>query len=580
LRRRARHLAAQAACLITRPLKRHVDADELKQQWAERAAQAGFSRQDAQTLLARPTAASQSVDLARVAQQALAADGVTREQPTFGQGALLRELISRLPAGAQVSTAQLLDTTAAVVSTDEVVPVLTADGRAYTTRDLLSAEAETLALATRTDQTLAAVDRAAAAATVARARGLRPEQQRVAYAMLTSGLPVEVITGPAGCGKTAGLALATDAWRQAGVEVAGTAVAALTAQGLQAASGAPSVSLARALSQPDRHLPVHGVLLVDEAGMVGTRQLHQLLAAARQRECKVVLVGDPDQLPELEAGGMFARLASTPTTLQLHDHGRQRDQWEREALDAIRQGDVAAALNAYAAHGRLSTSGDREALQTRAVADYLAARAQQPDPWQVVLLANTRQQVRELNAEVRAKLLANGVLSKDALTVDTDDEQISFRVGDQVLVTRNDHRRGLLNGTTATVAAIDCNGLTLADRNGRSATVGRTWLEAGHLEHGYAMTLHKAQGRTVHTALLVGDDGLSTQAGYVGMSRGTAANHLFLAQADVEQHTQHCAGRLQFLRPAQRAARAPLRRDARQALASDLLPRAANGRDR
>jgi len=520
------------------------------------------------------------VDLPRVARQTLAGEGVTREQSTFGQGALLRELISRLPAGAEVSTAQLLDTTAAAVRTDDVVPVLTADGRAYTTRDLLRTEAETLALATRSDQTLAAVDAAAAAAAAARARDLRPEQQRVAYAILTSGLPVEVITGPAGCGKTAGLVLATDAWRKAGVEVAGTAVAALTAQGLEAASGAPSVSLARTLSQPDRHLPAHGVLLVDEAGMVGTRQLHQLLAAAQQRDCKVVLVGDPNQLPELEAGGMFTRLASTPAALQLHGHGRQRDQWEREALDAMRHGDVTTAVNAYAAHGRLTTSGDREVLQSSAVAGYLAARTQQPDPWQVVLLASTREQVRELNAEVRAKLLADGALSKDALTVDTDDNQTSFRVGDQVLVTRNDHRRGLLNGTTATVTALDADGLTLAERSGRSVIVGRAWLEAGYLEHGYAMTLHKAQGRTVHTALLVGDDGLSTQAAYVGLSRGTDANHLFIAQSDVEQLTQHCAGRLQFLRPARRLPRAPLTRDARQALASDQLPRVAYGRGR
>ena len=196
----------------------------------------------------------------------------------------------------------------------------------------------------------------------------------------------------------------------------------------------------------------------------------------------------------------------------------------------------------------------------------------------MVLLASTREQVRELNAEVRARLLADGALSKAALTADTDDDQISFRVGDQVLVTRNDHRRGLLNGTTATVTALDGDALTLTERGGRSVMVGRAWLEDGYLEHGYAMTLHKSQGRTVHTALLVGDDGLSTQAGYVGMSRGTDANHLFLAQADVEQLTQQCGGRAQFLRPARRVPRAPLSRDAQRALASDLLPRVADGR--
>jgi conjugative relaxase-like TrwC/TraI family protein len=574
LRGRARQLAARAACLATRPSKRHAPVLELRQSWAERATAAGFSPADVHALLRRPTAAPPAaVALEQLAARVLQADGVTREQSAFGQGALLRELISQLPAGAPVSTDELLDTTAALVRTDEVVPLLTADGRAYTTRDLLSTEARTLVLATRTDSRLAELDKGRVAAAVSRATGLRPEQQRVAFAILTSGRPVEVIAGPAGCGKTAGLAVATRAWRDAGVEVAGAAVAALTAQGLQQASGAPSVSLARAMSQPEKHLPASGMLLVDEAGMIGTRQLHQLLTAAAQRQCKVVLVGDPEQLPELEAGGMFARLTKEPAALLLDGHHRQQHQWERDALQALRSGNINTALDAYRERGRLHTHHDQQAVHADAVAAYLAARSQQPDPWQAVLLASSRDDVRLLNAQVRQQLLRRGQLGSQHLQVDTDDGPVDYRVDDQVLIIRNDQRRGLLNGTTATVTRLDSDGLTLQTTGGQQAEVDRVWLAAGQLDHGYAMTLHKVQGRTVHTALVVGSDSLSTQAGYVGLSRGTHANHLFLSSRDLHEFTTDCASRVQHRRAEATHRRGVLTRDSRQRLATDYWSR-------
>jgi conjugative relaxase-like TrwC/TraI family protein len=569
LRGRARQLAARAACLATRPGKRHTPPAELRQNWAERATAAGFSPDDLAELLTRRAAAPPTVELASLDRRVLGADGVTREQSTFNQGALLRELISHLPPGAAVSTDQLLDTTAALVRTDEVVPVLTGDGRAYTTRDLLITEAQTLALASRTDRILAQLDKKTVAAAAVRANALRPEQQRVVFSLLTSGRPVEVLAGPAGCGKTAGLALATRTWADAGITVTGTAVAALTAQGLQEASGAPSVSLARALSQPDRHLPAGGVLLVDEAGMIGTRQLHQLLTTASGRDCKVVLVGDPEQLPELEAGGMFARLTQEPSALRLEGHHRQQQPWERDALQDLRSGDITSALDTYREHGRLHTHHDRDSLHTQAVTAYLHARNEQTDPWQIVLLASSRDDVRQLNHHVRQALLQRGQLGKKALHVDTDRGPVDYRVGDQVLITRNDHPRRLLNGTTATVTGLDRDGLALHTATGAHVTVDRDWLAAGQLDHGYAMTLHKAQGRTVHTALVVGNESLSAQAGYVGLSRGTHANHLFLSSRDLHDLSTDCGSRVRH-RPTEPARETgALTRDTRRRLAID-----------
>ena len=170
--------------------------------------------------------------------------------------------------------------------------------------------------------------------------GLSAEQQRMLDRLLTSGAGVEVIVGAAGSGKTAALAVAAKAWADSGVPVQGTALAAIAARVLQDSAGIPSQSLQRLLNQTSPHphgqhqdtqdqdgpqqdgklrsaLPPGGVLVVDEAGMVGTRTLHRLLVLAETTGTKLVLVGDPKQLPEIDAGGLFATLARQDTVTTL-----------------------------------------------------------------------------------------------------------------------------------------------------------------------------------------------------------------------------------------------------------------------
>jgi ATP-dependent exoDNAse (exonuclease V) alpha subunit len=85
------------------------------------------------------------------------------------------------------------------------------------------------------------------------------------------------------------------------------------------------------------------VLVIDEAGMVGTRQLAHLLTHAHHAGAKVVLVGDIHQLPEIEAGGLFRSLAQRLGAIQLQENRRQRQPWEQQALDLLRTGNAVAA---------------------------------------------------------------------------------------------------------------------------------------------------------------------------------------------------------------------------------------------
>ena len=137
----------------------------------------------------------------------------------------------------------------------------------------------------------------------------------------------------------------------------------------------------------------------------------------------------------------------------------------------------------------------------------------------------------------RAQLIDAGLLGDEPLRVGTRD----FRVGDDVIAGRNDYRLGLLNGTRGTVTEIDPRrgALTVVTHEGRTVEVRHRYLAAGHLTHGYATTVHKAQGATVDVSLLLVDDRSYREAAYTGLSRGRAANRVYVVSDDLDAIEAH-----------------------------------------
>jgi ATP-dependent exoDNAse (exonuclease V) alpha subunit len=283
------------------------------------------------------------------------------------------------------------------------VPLLTRDEdgqRRYSTAELLSAERRALALAGHLRrQPGAPMDPAVVAAT---GESTLSAEQAALVQNLAHSARLALIVGPAGTGKTAALAAAQRAWQAAGVQVQGTALAAVTARRLADATGIPACSLARLLAdadQPDpatgqpRGLHPGGVVVLDEAGIVDTRRLARLFTHSARSGTTLVLVGDPRQLPEIEAGGLFTRLAQSSRTLRLTDNRRQQNGWEREALSRLRTGDIDHAIDAYSAHGRIHHATDPEELRAELVNDYLYTRANAEKPYDVAILAGTRPDV-------------------------------------------------------------------------------------------------------------------------------------------------------------------------------------------
>lgn len=225
--------------------------------------------------------------------------------------------------------------------------------------------------------------------------------------------------------------------------------------------------------------------------MVGTRELHRLLTQTHAVGGKLVLVGDPAQLPEIETGGLFAALAARAMPLQLNTNRRQQQRWEAHALLDLRDGRIDSALDANVSHERVHVLPDVDATRGRIARDYTRRIDRGSAPGDVVVLASTRDDVAALNHAIRGQLRRSGRLGADRVTVGNDERERSYAPGDLVLVTRNDHSLGLLNGTRPTLTRVGGDELTLRTSYGGETTVPASWA-VEHLDHGYAMTVHKA----------------------------------------------------------------------------------------
>ena len=270
-----------------------------------------------------------------------------------------------------------------------------------------------------------------------------------------SGLAV--VVGPAGAGKTAALAAAVRVWAAQGRPVLGGAVAAVTARRLEHATGATSSSLARLLAQIRRRdeatglpigLPAGGVLVVDEASMADTRTLAELLARTRAAGGTLVLVGDPAQLPEIGAGGLFTALARHPDTVVLTDNRRQtRGMGTRSAGRPARRRPRRRPRRLrpprprpHRARGRAARAGSSRTTCGSRERPVTADRPTSDATTRVVMLAVRRVDVTVLN-DARARPAARCRPARPGRGHRrAGDRAREYRAGDLVLVQANDHR--------------------------------------------------------------------------------------------------------------------------------------------
>jgi conjugative relaxase-like TrwC/TraI family protein len=556
--------AAELAALETRQAKdTTLDSKSMRELWEAKAAQIGFDPASLADVLDRvprsvPGSVPDVVPVSvpnpgqdHVAEQLLGPNGLTAKASTFDRRDVLRGIAERMPAGATV--AQIEAMADDLLTRPEVIRLMMpatgagllgsdvirrADGTViaaaspeprWSTRELIGLEQDLVDRATtRAGDGSGIVPHHVLAKVLATRPTLEAEQAEMVTRLARSGNGIDVVSAAAGTGKTYTLDAARDGWQAAGYRVIGAAQAGIAAQELQSSAGIESSTLAMLQIDLDAgrtSLDARTVLVIDEAGMAGTRTLAPILVAADFAGAKVVLVGDPRQLPEIDAGGVLTGLSQRLGPIELTHNRRQRQHWERDALAELRAGDIDVALTAYADNGRIVTGTNAHEVRRAIVADWWSYRVAGDT---TTMTAFRRDDVDDLNGRARAYLTRAGQLHGPTLEVNDR----PFQAGDQIVCLRNNRRLGIHNGTRATITDVDPDHHTIDIETSRGEVrLPAGYVEAGHIAHGYATTIHKTQGATVDRGLLLGTDELFRERGYVGMSRGRLSNHLYLLGA-------------------------------------------------
>lgn len=365
--------------------------------------------------------------------------------------------------------------------------------------------------------------------------GLSDEQRR-AIEHVTDGNRMAQVVGVAGAGKSTMLEAARQAWEAQGYRVHGAALSGKATFGLQESSGIESRTLASWSQRWDRERNQIGrgdVFVIDEAGMIGSRQMNRFIKEVEARGAKIVLVGDHEQLQSIGAGAAFRAIGERVGFALLQGVRRQREAWQAKATLQFSEQQTRQALQAYRSHGDIVMAATREATRGRIVADYLADRGERPEGSRVIL-AHQRADVAAMNAEVRSVLQERGALAQGIeageRVFQTDVGSRAFAAGDRMVFLENNKSLGVMNGTLGTVERLSGNRIHVALDNGGRVEVPADQYTA--FDHGYATTIHKSQGDTVDRAFVLASKSMDRHLTYVAMTRHRDGAKLYAATED------------------------------------------------
>ncbi|MEM9030141.1 MAG: AAA family ATPase [Pseudomonadota bacterium] len=356
------------------------------------------------------------------------------------------------------------------------------------------------------------------------------EQQRALRHVLGEHQMASVV-GLAGAGKSTMLTAASDAWTRQGAKVHGAALAGKAADGLESASGIQSRTLASLeLAWENGRTPIAkgDVLVVDEAGMIGTRQMARLAEKMRSIEAKLVLVGDPDQLQPIEAGTPFRDLVDRHGAAELRDIYRQRQNWQRQASRHLAEGRTAEALQTYANNGAVARSDDRASAIEAMAETYVMDSVANPQATRLAF-AHRRKDVHDLNVAIRSAIRDD---PENDVLLDTATGPRAIGTGDRLVFGQNDKTLGVKNGMLGRVESVGVGQMMVVLDGDEKRKVSFNPDQYRHFDHGYAVTVHKSQGATVDQSYVLTSRSMDQHLAYVAMTRHRDDLRVFNAAED------------------------------------------------
>lgn len=345
------------------------------------------------------------------------------------------------------------------------------------------------------------------------------DEQKKALEHIVADNRLAVVRGVAGAGKSYMLDGAREAWERSGIRVLGCAPSADAAKNLQESANIQSLTSHKLLSQIEfgqLRLDSKTVIVMDEAGMTGSRIMAQLVNKVDHAGAKLVLIGDTGQLQPVDPGAAMRSIQTKVGCQEMVEIRRQHSDVDRQIVRHLADGQAEKAVKLMDERGQIHVHKDqaaiRETVANAVVADIMDGKSS-------LAMAGMNREVRQINQLVHAKLQEKGLVSKDEKPFSTAYGDRGFSTGDRILFRKNDYQMNLLNGQRATVVSSKDNALTVKlDGSDTVRTINAD--DYNHVDFAYAVTVHKSQGATVDRAHYALDPSMvDSNLGYVAGSR-------------------------------------------------------------
>lgn len=397
----------------------------------------------------------------------------------------------------------------------------------YTTKEMLDLEQQIKEFTKEASEKVFMKHDDSIAKSVIESRTLSDEQKN-AFRVCTSECSIAVVEGTAGAGKSYMLDAVREYYEKSGVKVFGCALAGKAAAGLEESAKIKSMTIHSLISNIEKqNIDIRdSVLVVDEAGMIGTKLAHRLFSLAKYANAKVVLVGDTRQLQPVDAGAPMRICKEHAEYAEMNQIRRQKNDLDKDMVLALKNGDANKALfimkNRGYLHEHDTTKDIIKSVAEHVVSDLVNQKTS-------IALAARKKDVSLINETAREIAKQKGLISKD----EKEFCDLKFSKNDRVVTLRNDKRFNVKNGETFTVVDCEKDKLVLL-RDSDKKTITLNAKDYSAVSHAYCITVHKAQGVTVDRAHVLHDSLMSSRSlSYVACSRHREAMtyHYTKAQA-------------------------------------------------
>ncbi len=344
-----------------------------------------------------------------------------------------------------------------------------------------------------------------------------PEQKLALSHLLMDERGVRILRGRAGTGKSHVIGQVASIAKACGVNVIGIAPTHKAREELAKKPGFEQNDTVKGmlfkLHNGRFELPKYSLLVVDEAGMIGNEDYHELMRVAATRKCNIILAGDERQLTSVQRGGMFEVFASSYGSTTLLDIQRQKSDWGKAVAMAFSKGEVATGVSILQAQNRLLIGKNANESMQSLLSDWSKSAEKIVDR---LIIAVKNKDVDALNHGARQYLKFEGVLSGEEIAVSGH----HYMKGDSILIKQTNKELGLTNGDLAQLVRVTKDQFVLRLEQGDQAKeISFDPSKYSGFRHGYATTVFKTQGASIKNVFVFHDGFAGVRNSYVALSR-------------------------------------------------------------